>query len=271
MFFDILIKVAIAMLVFVPLEHVLPRRKDKKVFRSLWKMDAVYALLGGCVLTLCSIVFLTGSLVALYPFIPEAVRSFTGSLPLLIQVIGFMLIADLGYYAMHRLCHTVPFLWRFHAIHHSIEDMDWLAAHRVHPLDQLLTRTASMMVPLALGASTEALAIWVFIFNWHSLLKHSNVNINFGPLRWIFVSPVFHHWHHANEQHAYDRNFAGQFSFLDQLFGTAIMTEKEQPKQYGVDDPLPEGYLKQLIAPLQKQYAPATESEKEVVPTAVAT
>jgi sterol desaturase/sphingolipid hydroxylase (fatty acid hydroxylase superfamily) len=84
------------------------------------------------------------------------------------------------------------------------------------------------------------------------MLKHSNFKISFGPLRWILASPTYHHWHHANQPEAYDRNFAGQLPLIDLLFGTAIMKEAEGPSAYGVDEPIPEDFVGQLIVPFRK-------------------
>jgi len=265
---DIMVRVAIAMLIFVPLEHVLPRKRDKRILRKFWTLDAVYALAGGVLNIAGSTVVIILGLVLLQPLIPAALQEVVAQQPLILQAIQVMILADLGYYAIHRLFHTVPFLWQFHAIHHSIEEMDWLAAHRVHPVDQILTRGASMILPLALGFSTAAIGIFVFIFGWHSYLKHSNVNVNFGPLRWIFVSPAFHHWHHANEPHAFDKNFAGQFSFLDRLFGTALMTDPVTPRVYGTDTPVPDGFVSQLVAPLKGLGSDQTTVATSTVPDA---
>ncbi|WP_246672129.1 MULTISPECIES: sterol desaturase family protein [unclassified Mesorhizobium] len=83
--------------------------------------------------------------------VPEALSATVQSQPLWLQAIEALIIADIGFYLAHRAFHAVPFLWRFHAIHHSIEEMDWLAAHRVHPVDQILTKSASFLPLFALG------------------------------------------------------------------------------------------------------------------------
>ena len=130
-----------------------------------------------------------------------------------------VILADLGFYIAHRMFHSVQWLWRFHAIHHSIEELDWLAAVRVHAFDQAVTKGASILPLLALGFDTGAITISSGIYFWHSLLLHANVRMTFGPLRWLIASPVFHHWHHAARPDARGQNYAGQLSFLDKLFG----------------------------------------------------
>ncbi len=107
--------------------------------------------------------------------------------------------------------------------------MDWLAAARIHPVDQIITKGLSMLPLYMLGFSEVAIGIFSAIYFWHSLLLHANVRISFGPLRWLIASPEFHHWHHANQRDAYDKNFAGQLSILDKLFGTIHMPAGQRP------------------------------------------
>src|SRR5258706_11414517 len=84
---------------------------------------------------------------------------------------------------------------------------------------------------------------------WQSVLIHSNVRVGFGPLRFLFVSPEFHHWHHSDHREARDRNFAGQLSFLDALFGSFHLPRGQKPTTYGLDQPMPQRYLPQLLYP----------------------
>ncbi|MCY1240504.1 Fatty acid hydroxylase superfamily protein [compost metagenome] len=183
--------------------------------------------------------------------VPESVAGIVQSQPIWLQAVEVILVADTGFYLAHRTFHAVPFLWKFHAIHHSIEEMDWLAAHRVHPVDQIVTMTAARLPIYALGFSGAAVAIYVLVYQAQSLLVHSNTRVRFGPLKWVLASPQFHHWHHANERQAYDKNFAGQLPFIDALAGTLYMPER-MPKVYGTDDLVPPLYHQQLAYPLKK-------------------
>lgn len=241
----------IAMIVFVPLEHVLPRDTSKKILRKSWKTDIVYALCAGVLISIGSIIVVMGGGLLLDYIISDAFRSKVSGQPLGVQIIEIIIVVDIVYYWIHRAFHQVPGLWRIHAIHHSIENMDWLASHRVHPIDQVLTRGTSLILPFAIGFDTAALGIWAIASSWHSLLNHSNINIKFGPLKWLIVSPTYHHWHHANEEHAFDKNFAGQLPILDILFGTAIMNEKAGPELYGTHTPVPENFVDQMMVPLK--------------------
>ena len=238
------------MLVFVPLERLFPAHRDQPVFRPQWQTDLIYVLLNGVLIRLGLVIVILSVTAFASWAVPQAVRDWTGALPFAVQVIMLLVVSDLGFYGMHRLFHT-PMLWRFHAVHHSIEHLDWLAAHRVHPVDQILTKAGSFIPVFVLGFSESAILFYSAIYFWHSILLHSNLRINFGPLRWVFASPQFHHWHHANHPDAYDKNFAGQLPVLDLLFGTFRVPGRTMPERYGTDDPVPDGYLSQLVYPFK--------------------
>jgi len=265
MVLELLQKLLITMVVFIPLEFLLPRLRDKKILRKNWALDTCYALFSGFIVTAGMIfIIVLGSLI-IDPILPSSFKKAVANQHLVLQVIEIIIVADIGYYLIHRMFHENPVLWRLHAIHHSIKEMDWLAAHRVHPLDQILTRGTSLIIPYTFGFSTASIAIFFVIFGWHSYLKHSNVNIRFGPLKWVFVSPTFHHWHHANEQQAFDKNYAGQLSIIDIIFGTAIMKESKGPEYYGTDTYVPKNFIGQLLLPFdiwkQRKKNPALKIE----------
>jgi sterol desaturase/sphingolipid hydroxylase (fatty acid hydroxylase superfamily) len=237
--------------VFVPLERLFALRKEQRILRANWRLDLVYTFVNGALIKvgIMLIIVVAGSIFG--RVVPERLRAAVAFQPFLIQLIEAVVSADLLFYAAHRLFHAVPFLWKFHAVHHSIEELDWLAAARVHPVDQIVTKGASILPLLALGFSDGVIAAYVVIYFWHSYLLHSNVRIKFGLLKWVVASPEYHHWHHANEQEAYGKNYAGQLSILDKLFHTLYLPQGKTPAKFGIDEPLSRGYLSQLIVPLR--------------------
>lgn len=253
---DRLVFLLYAAIIFIPLERMLPRVSGQKLVRRNLKLDLLYMLLSTIVLMIISTFFIILVVSVLDGFIPESATSFVASQPIWLQVILLIAAGDLYYYWSHRLFHTIPLLWKFHAIHHSIEDMDWIAAHRTHPIDTAITNSGVLIIAILFDFSSLAILICSVQFAWHSLLKHSNVNVGWGPLRWLYLTPTFHHWHHANVKEAYDKNFAGQLPLWDILFGTAIMKENEKPEKYGVDDPVPMTFLGSLFYPFGLQQAP---------------
>ena len=243
----------IALLIFVPLERVRPLHRDQKIFRRLFLTDVVYALVNGILIAAGLALTIAAAMATLGILVPEGLRATVGGQPTWLQVVEIVVIADLGFYCAHRAFHAVPLLWRFHAIHHSIEELDWLAAHRVHPVDQTLTKAASLIPFLLLGYSHAAVVLFALIYHAHAFLLHSNVRVAFGRLKWIVASPQFHHWHHANERAAYDKNFAGQLSVLDALFGTFNLPSSALPERYGVDDPVSDNYIGHLAYPFLRR------------------
>ncbi|MDG4895312.1 sterol desaturase family protein [Mesorhizobium sp. WSM4976] len=240
----------ITALIFVPIEHLFALRPNQKILRKAFFNDLIYAVFNNAPITIGLIATISAATKALSWLVPEFVSLAISSQPLWLQVVEIVLIADIGFYFAHRAFHAIPVLWNFHAIHHSIEDLDWLAGHRIHPVDQVLTKSASFIPVYLLGFTGESIAIFALIFHAHALLLHANVRLRIGPLRWLIASPQFHHWHHANERTAYNKNFAGQLSFLDVIFGTMYLPGKTVPERYGVDDPIPTNYIEQLAYPL---------------------
>ncbi len=237
--------------VFIPLERLLALHQGQKILRHGWGTDLVYLLVNRLPIQLGLVIVLGATAYASSLLVPDWFRATVAAQPLWLQCAEALLLADLGFYAAHRAFHAVPFLWRFHAVHHSIEELDWLAGARVHPIDQILTKGLSLVPLYALGFSTGAIAIHATIYMWHSVLLHSNIRLRFGPLGWLVASPDFHHWHHANERSAYDRNFAGQLAVLDRLFGTHHHPPGQVPQRYGIDDPPLAGYWNHLRYPFR--------------------
>jgi len=260
----------LAALIFIPIENLLPMHEGQKVLRRAWLNDLVYALLNGIVVGLGLGVIIIFVMVASSWLVPTAFKAAVADQPYWLQLIELIVLGDLGFYSVHRLFHSVPGLWRFHAVHHSIEEMDWLAAHRVHPLDQILTRGASLVPCFALGFSQWAVIAYAALYHWHSLMLHANIRINFGPLRWLVASPEFHHWHHSNRPEAYDKNFAGQFALWDFIFGTAHLPKGQKPGHYGTNDQVPAGYVAQIAYPFRSatEYEPQAAIEPEAAETA---
>jgi sterol desaturase/sphingolipid hydroxylase (fatty acid hydroxylase superfamily) len=242
--------IAILACIFIPLERLFPLHREQGTLRRDWMNDVFYLLVNGFVVRAGFTALAALIMMAFDATVGSEPLSWVRHLPLWVQVIAVIVVADIGYYTAHRLSHAVPFLWQFHAVHHSIEEMDWLAAHRVHPVDQIFTNMVSMLPIYFLGFSLQSVLIYAAIYQAHSLLVHANVRMNFGPLKWLIASPEYHHWHHANEPEAYDRNFAAQLSIIDVIAGTLFMP-KRPPAAYGINEPMPRFYPMQLVHPFR--------------------
>jgi len=176
--------------------------------------------------------------------------------PIWCQCLAILLLQDVMMYWIHRIFHTKP-LWNFHAVHHSSETLDWTGAVRFHPVNSLAEFAFADAVILLMGFSPIALVVLGPINLIYSVMVHANLNWTFGPLRYVFASPVFHRWHHTTEEEGLDRNFAPTFPFLDLMFGTFFMPER-RPEIYGTNSgPLPASFLGQIFYPFRKPI-PAT-------------
>jgi sterol desaturase/sphingolipid hydroxylase (fatty acid hydroxylase superfamily) len=178
--------------------------------------------------------------------------SWFASQPLALQWIEVLIGGDLTGYATHRLFHRQP-LWRFHAIHHSSESLDWLAAARVHPLNEAISRVLQLIPFFLLGFDPRVVAAAVPFLTFYAIFLHANLRWDFGPLRYVIASPRFHRWHHTSEDDGLDRNFAGLFPWIDLLFGTFHMPRDREPQRFGLhDQPIPTTFVAQLAYPFQR-------------------
>jgi sterol desaturase/sphingolipid hydroxylase (fatty acid hydroxylase superfamily) len=181
-----------------------------------------------------------------------APRPALAALPWLVQLLLFLLVADLLAYASHRLLHASRRLWPIHAVHHSPTEVDWLSSVRVHPLNDVITRLAQAVPIVLIGFDATIVAAYVPLFLFYGVLVHANVDWTFGPLRYVLASPVFHRWHHATDEDGLNRNFAGMFPFIDVAFGTFHMPRDRRPADFGIPGgDVPAGMWGQLLYPFR--------------------
>jgi sterol desaturase/sphingolipid hydroxylase (fatty acid hydroxylase superfamily) len=175
------------------------------------------------------------------------------NLPFPVAVLLALFTTDLFQYAAHRLFHAHVYLWRFHSVHHSTQAMDWLAGSRTHFVDIFVTRAISFIPLYICGFSALTFNTYILIVSIHAVLIHANTNINFGFLKYLFVTPQFHHWHHGDDPAHYGINFAIHFPLIDKVFGTYYLPGNEWPAATGVhESAYPKGYVKQLVYPFTK-------------------
>ena len=240
--------------VFLLLEKLFPLYRKQAVFRPEWQTDLAHFgfnhLLVG--LALLVVNFLIHHV---FGWLVHAdFQLWVASISFVPQLLLCVLVADLMEYAAHRSYHEVPFLWRFHAVHHSVKSMDWLAGSRQHILELIATRVLVLGPLFVLGFDQQVVNTYIIIVGFQAVFNHANVHLPWGPLRYIFVTPDFHHWHHSSEDEAIDRNYAAHFAFIDHLFGTAVKSTRTFPNKYGVvGDYMPDGFVRQQAFPFRKQ------------------
>jgi lathosterol oxidase len=246
-----LLNLLLLALVFVPLERAFARLPGQGVFRIGWTTDGMHFLVSHIAVQVLTFLTLLPATVLAAHVVNADLRAAVSGQPLWLQVLEIMLLADFAQYWLHRAFHRIPALWPFHAVHHSSVALDWLAGSRLHVVDVLVTRSLILVPLFLLGFAQPALYAWLVIIAVHAIFNH--VNLKFR-LRWIeafLVTPRFHHWHHAVAP--VDRNFAVHFPWLDRLFGTYHMPGEQWPAALGIaGNPVPEGFLAQLVYPLRR-------------------
>ena len=175
------------------------------------------------------------------------------ALPLPVQMVIFLVGEDIILYWSHRWFHGRR-MWKYHAVHHSSEELEWISAARFHPVN-LLIGTISVDVILLMAGISPNIMLWVGPFTtFHSAFVHANLNWTLGPFRYVLATPVFHRWHHTPLAVGGDTNFAGTFPVWDILFGTFRMPANELPGGYMKDEAaMPSEIVGQLAFPFRRQ------------------
>ncbi len=241
-------------LMFAPIERLFPHRKEQRLFRAEWREDLFYFLLSSMLVQIITFLALSPSTLIMAKTGSFAnMRAWVSALPWLAQFAAAMLLTDLAQYWFHRLFHRIPFLWGFHAVHHSAENMDWLAGARMHFIEIVLLRGVTSLPLLTFGFSPSVMQAYIGLVYVYSSLVHANLR---GDLNWLgkfMVIPRFHHWHHAMEAEGVDKNFAIHFPWLDKIFGTHYLPDNAWPKGYGVPESVPKSYWQQMKYPFVRK------------------
>ncbi|MGH6771298.1 MAG: sterol desaturase family protein [Xanthobacteraceae bacterium] len=175
------------------------------------------------------------------------------TLPLWLQAGIFLVASDFMMYWIHRAFHRPP-MWKYHAVHHSSEELDWISAARFHPVNIFLGSVATDVVLLLAGISPNVLVFLGPFTIAHSAFVHANLKWTLGPFRYVLAGPVFHRWHHTAAARGGEKNFAGTFPVLDLIFGTYYMPKTEMPNAYGVADPaFPSTFGAQMFYPFRRE------------------
>jgi sterol desaturase/sphingolipid hydroxylase (fatty acid hydroxylase superfamily) len=235
--------------VVVPFEMLFPRH-GRRLRRPEVGTDIAYALVGtplgvvgtavAAVLGIASLAWLPG--LALRPLVSMA--------PPVVRVLLGLVLFDVVVYWAHRWAHEVPFLWRFHSVHHSTRRLDWVSGFRNHPFDGVFLAPAFVLLAAA-GFSAQFTGVLGVVQLLTGLFAHANVRWRLRPLHRVIFTPEFHHWHHADEPGAINSNYSVFLPLWDTLFGTYFMPADRRPQHYGIAEPTPAGIVRQLLHPFR--------------------
>jgi sterol desaturase/sphingolipid hydroxylase (fatty acid hydroxylase superfamily) len=234
--------------IFITMEKLFPKYKNQVILRDEWGLDLFYFCFNH--LAISAIIIYGNYHASHFDWaISASLQQTIQLMPVFVQVVLIVLCADFVLYWEHRLYHEVNVLWPVHAVHHSVENLDWLAGSRGHFI-QTFSERAMVMIPLyLLGADEMALNIYVAFAALQAVLIHCNVDLPFGPLKYIFVTPQFHHWHHSSEKPAIDTNYSAHTILFDWMFKTMHLPSGYWPAEYGTTKPLPKTYIGQTLHP----------------------
>lgn len=241
-------------IVFMVLEKLFPKYRDQLIMRQEWDVDMFYFCFNH--LAISAIIIFANYHTSHFDWaVSSTVQNAIQSTPIFLQVAIIVLCADFVLYWEHRAYHEIKWLWPIHAVHHSIENLDWLAGSRGHFI-QVFSERAMVMIPLyLLGADPTALNIYVTFAALQAILIHCNLSVSFGPLKYVFVTPQFHHWHHSSEAPAIDTNYSAHTVLFDRLFGTYHLPDQHWPAEYGTTVPLPKSVIGQTLYPLTANFS----------------
>jgi lathosterol oxidase len=239
-------------LIFIPIEKAMAVRPLSPL-RPEWRTDLAYFFVSHVLVqfVLIAVTASTSTIAAfaLFPTLKAGIQS----LPVWLQFLLAVFFADLAQALLHRAYHKTNWLWRFHAVHHSSRNMDWLAGSRVHIVEILLTRSAVLLPLVVLGFSPGAVNAYVILVGIQAVLAHANLRLNFGWLEYVLVTPRYHHWHHARATDYMDVNYAIHLPLVDMLMGTFKRPPSNVwPEEYGVMklESVPRGFWPQTRMPL---------------------
>ncbi|MBC7473007.1 MAG: sterol desaturase family protein [Candidatus Sericytochromatia bacterium] len=244
-------------MIFILIEKLFPLYKNQAIFRKDWQIDLTHFIVNHFIVGL---VLLTVNFMIHRVFgwmIQSNFQQFIQHISFLPQLFLCVLVADFMQYWTHRAYHEMPFLWKFHSVHHSAKTMDWIAGSRMHVLELIFTRVCILGPIYVFGFEKSVMDAYIIIVGFQAVFNHANVHLPWGPIKYLLVTPDFHHWHHSSDDIAIDKNYAAHFSFLDYIFGSAISREKmgnrKFPEKYGVvGDYVPSGFINHQIFPFTK-------------------
>lgn len=232
------------------LEYLLPYRMAWRPKCSEIHVDLVFIALVQVLLPKALILLAT---VTLLHWVGAEGVAITGlwphALPAWTQMSLMMLIGDFFHYWLHRAAHELRPLWKFHAVHHSVNKMYWLNVGRFHPVDKSLQFLCDGLPFILLGVSEQVMALYFVVYSIKGFFQHSNVDVRLGLFNYLISGPELHRWHHSRSVAESNRNYGNNLIIWDIVFGTYFLPKQRSVGALGLRHDYPGGFLGQLKAP----------------------
>ena len=255
--------IAISLAIWL-LEIVFPWRKEQAILRKDFWLDLFYLFFNFFLLNLILLIALSNvmeqfinDILHLFGFELMSIQLFSISkLPQPLALFSFFLISDFIQWKIHRLLHTIPFLWKIHKTHHSVKEMGFAAHFRYNWMEPLVYKSV-LYIPIILigGVNLQDVFIVHFISIAIGHLNHANLGWDYGFLKYIFNNPKMHIWHHSKKMpNKYGVNFGISLSVWDYIFKTNYIPQDGRDIELGFDDEneFPHDFIKQEFYPLKK-------------------
>jgi len=236
------------------LELMLPYRKEWLPNRNEVKTDFVFMMLVQVLLPYLLSILAVSWLV-------DFIKNNNWNLPALwphqypvwIQMLIMLFTADFFRYWLHRAAHTWIPLWRFHAVHHSVQKLYWINVGRFHPVDKSLQFLCDALPFILLGVSKEVLTLYFVVYSIKGFFQHSNVDVKLGWFNYIISGPELHRWHHSKKIRESNTNYGNNIIVWDILFGTFFFPKDKEVSELGLlNRNYPMSFFKQMVAPFIK-------------------
>ncbi|MGB0653005.1 MAG: sterol desaturase family protein [Thermoplasmatota archaeon] len=237
-------------LLFAPLERKWPLVR-RRLLRPGWRTDVAHFLFTGVLAGAAGVAGIVAAWLLVGWWAPASLHAAVGGQPVALQLVQVFILGNLIGYWAHRLSHEVPFLWRFHKVHHSSTHLDWLAAARRHPLEEAWNGLLVGVPLIFLGFQVQQVAALQAIQVIYAIFLHANVRWRLPGLRHVIATPEFHHWHHSDDPEHYNTNYS-LFPWLDALFGTRYQPD-HRARTFGVPGYEAGGYLRQMKEPFRRR------------------
>lgn len=172
------------------------------------------------------------------------------------QLVLLTLLAEFPRYWLHRLSHSIDWLWRFHAVHHAPQILYSVNVGRFHPIDKGLQFLVEVLPFIVLGVAPEVLTVYFVFYAVTGFYQHANCRVRLGPLNWIVAGPELHRWHHSLHLAEARSNYGNKLIVWDALFRTRFLPRDRRVSELGVSDATyPTRFLGQMAAPFRRRSA----------------